>query len=39
MVDVVSKDSVLLTRISDDPFVIVSEARKLAADLDLEIHF
>lgn len=39
MVDVVSDDSVLVTRISDDAFIALSEARKVAADLDLEVHF
>ena len=39
LLEIVSKVPVMMTRISDDPWVPISKARGLAADADLYINF
>jgi hypothetical protein len=38
-IDVVSKDQWLVTKISSDPYMVLSKARSVAADLDLPVNF
>ena len=38
-IDLVSKDPCLVTKISSDPYVSVSKARAIAADMDLPVNF
>ena len=37
--DIVSKDSWLVTRLSTDPYLPLNKARALAADMDLLVNF
>ncbi len=38
-IDVVSKDQWFVTKISSDPYMVLSKARAVAADLDLPVNF
>ena len=38
-IDVVSKDPCLVTKISSDPYLALSKARSIAADMDLPVNF
>ena len=38
-IDVVSKDQWLVAKISNDPYMVLSKARSVAADLDLPVNF
>ncbi len=38
-IDIVSKDPWLCTKISNDPYLSVSKARAIAADMDLSVNF
>jgi hypothetical protein len=39
LIEMVGREPVLVTKISDDPYVPLSKARMLAADLDLTVNF
>lgn len=39
LITILSNDSVILTRISDDPFLAVNKAAVIAADMDLPVNF
>ena len=39
VVNFMAKEPLLVTKISDNPFVTVTKARMLAADHDLEVNF
>lgn len=39
VIEIVSRRPVMMTKISDDPWVPISKARQLAADRDLYINF
>lgn len=39
MIEIRGKEPVFVTKLSDDPFVPVSKARLIAADLDLQLNF
>ena len=38
-IDVVSKDQWFVAKISSDPYITLSKARAVAADLDLPVNF
>jgi hypothetical protein len=38
-INVVSKDQWLVAKISSDPYMVLSKARAVAADLDLPVNF
>jgi len=38
-IDVVSKDQWFVAKISNDPYMVLSKARLVAADLDLPVNF
>ena len=38
-IDVVSKDQWMVSKISSDPYMTLSKARAVAADLDLPVNF
>ena len=39
VIDIRGREPMMLTKLSDDPFIPLTKARILAADLDLEINF
>lgn len=39
LLNILSKESLYVTKISDDPFIPVLKARLIAADTDLEVNF
>ncbi|MHC4697170.1 MAG: hypothetical protein ACYTFA_10540 [Planctomycetota bacterium] len=39
LMEIVSKTPCMVTRISDDPWLVISKARQLAADADLQVNF
>ena len=39
LISITSRNEVIVTRISDDPWIGVSKARQLAADFDLPVNF
>lgn len=39
LIDVRGKEPMIVTKLSDDPFLTVSKARMIAADLDLPVNF
>lgn len=39
VIEICGKEPMLLTRLSDDPFIGMTKARMLAADLDLPVNF
>lgn len=38
-IDIVGKEPMVVTRLSDDPYCTISKARMIAADLDLNVSF
>jgi len=38
-IEVISDEPWLVTKISEDPFLPLTKARMIAADLDLQVHF
>lgn len=38
-INIESEDRTMLTKISDDPYCTLSRARRIAPDLDIEVHF
>lgn len=38
-IDVVGREPMVVTKLSDDPYCTISKARMIAADLDLEVNF
>jgi hypothetical protein len=38
-IDVVSRDPWFVAKISNDPYIVLSKARAIAADLDLPVNF
>ena len=39
MIDIRGKSPMMVTKISHDPFITLSKARMVAADLDLDVNF
>ena len=39
VIEVVGRDPMVVTKLSDDPYLCISKARMLAADLDLQVNF
>ena len=39
IIEIVGKERMLVTKLSDDPYVRVTKARSIAANLDLEVNF
>jgi hypothetical protein len=39
VIDIRGKAPMIVTKLSDDPYVTVSKARMIAADLDLDVNF
>ena len=39
VIEILGKEPMLLTRLSNDPFIGMTKARMLAADLDLPVNF
>ncbi|NOT32079.1 MAG: hypothetical protein HOP15_16655 [Planctomycetes bacterium] len=39
LIDIRGKEPMLVTKLSDDPFVCLSKARSIAANLDLAVNF
>lgn len=39
VIEIVGKESMTVTKLSDDPYLCISKARMLAADLDLAVNF
>lgn len=39
VIEILGKEPMLLTRLSEDPFIGTTKARMLAADLDLPVNF
>ena len=39
VIEILGKDPLVVTRLSDDPFLTINKARMIAADLDLGINF
>jgi hypothetical protein len=39
IMDIVSKNQSLFTRISEDPYVPLNKARRICADLDFDVNF
>ena len=39
VIDICGKEPMLLTKLSNDPFIGLTKARMLAADLDLPVNF
>jgi hypothetical protein len=39
LIEIVSKQGTLMTKVSDDPWIPISKARQLAADADLQPNF
>ncbi len=39
LMEIVSKTPCMVTKISDDPWLVISKARQLAADADLQVNF
>jgi len=39
VISIVGKEKMMVTKLSDDPYIPVSKARLLAADLDLAVNF
>ena len=38
-VEIIGRDPMIVTKISDDPYMTITKARLMAADLDLEVNF
>ena len=39
VIEIVGKERMMVTKLSDDPFLVLTKARMIAADLDLEVNF
>ncbi len=39
IIEIRGKEPMIVTKLSDDPFLTLTKARMLAADLDLEVNF
>ena len=39
LIEILGKDPMVVTKLSDDPFVPITKARIIAADLDLAVEF
>ena len=39
MISIVSKEDILVTKISDDPWIPVNKARQICSNLDFEVNF
>jgi hypothetical protein len=39
VIEIIGKDPMFVTKLSDNPYIAVSKARMLAADLDLPVNF
>ena len=39
VIEIVGKESMVVTKLSDDPYLCISKARMLAANLDLAVNF
>ena len=39
VIEILGKDQMIVTKLSDDPFVCLTKARMIAADLDLAVGF
>lgn len=39
VIEILGKETMIVTKLSDDPFVTKTKARMLAADLDLPVNF
>lgn len=39
LIEAVGREPLIVTKVSDDPFVPISEARLRAADLDVKVNF
>lgn len=37
--DILGREPMVVTKLSDDPYCTISKARMIAADLDLEVNF
>lgn len=39
VLEILGKEPMIVTKISDDPFITITKARMIAADLDLTVNF
>ena len=39
VIEILGKEPIVVTKLSDDPFLTINKARMIAADLDLGINF
>ena len=39
LLEILGKEPMIVTKISDDPFITITKARMIAADLDLLVNF
>lgn len=39
ILEILGKDTMTVTKLSSDPFLCISKARMIAADLDLQVNF
>jgi hypothetical protein len=39
VIEIIGKEPMIVTRLSEDPYLQISKARMIAADLDLEVNF
>lgn len=39
VIEILSSDPIIVTKLSDNPFVTITKARMIAADLDLAVNF
>lgn len=39
VLEIIGKEPMIVTKLSDDPFITINKARMIAADLDLMVNF
>lgn len=39
LIEILGKEPMVVTKISDNPYITITKARMIAADLDLEVNF
>lgn len=39
VIEIIGKEPMMVTKLSDDPYLVLTKARMIAADLDLEVNF
>jgi hypothetical protein len=39
VIEILGREPMIVTRLTDDPYITITKARLLAADLDLEVNF